>query len=247
MMQLTLVSHYGPKPPEFARLITDLQEALSRQAGGVFQPYALEQVHATLIGLEGRRIGDKVRGENFWRLRGEEHWIDFESLLACLRAPSFPAFTVQVGGFQPGLSYGFTSQGQHPHARSFSLQKEIAVAMGWPRSGGTFPPVLDSLRRHFQAFGALHKWHHRPEAEDNDWFFVLGRVRTEVSAAIRSEVEMSLRQLLASREPCLISVSPQSLRFVAYSDPQLGVGQSQVMNCSDEQVTPALLGSLYDN
>lgn len=244
-MQLTLVSHYGPKPPEFARLITDLQESLSRQVGGAFQPYALEQVHATLIGLEGRRIGDKVRGENFWRLRGEERWIDFESLLAFLRAPSFPGFTVQVGGFQSGLSYGFTSQGQHPEVRSFSLQKEIAVAMGWPRSGETFPPVLDSLRRRFQSFGALHKWHHRPEAADNDWFFVLGRVGTEVSAATRGKVEMSVRRLLASREPCLISVSPQSLRFVAYSNPLLGAGQTRVMNGAE--VTPALLQTVYDD
>jgi hypothetical protein len=245
-MQLTLVSHYGPKPPEFARLITDLQDLLSRQLGRVFRPYAREQVHATLIGLEGHRVGNNVRGENFWRLRGEERWIDFESLLAFLRSASFPAFTVQVGGFRAGLDYRFTSQGKHPQARSFSLQKNVAVAMGWPKSGDTFPTALDLLRRRFQSFGVLHKWHDHPDAADNDWFFVLGRVDAEVSAATRSEVETSVRQRLAAREPCLISITPQSLRFVAYTDPQLCPEHSRVIDFADEVVTPALLRSVYD-
>ena len=68
-MQLTLVSHYGPKPPTLARLIIELQQLLAQQLGTSFVPYALEQVHATVVGLEGLRVGGKVRGENFWRLR----------------------------------------------------------------------------------------------------------------------------------------------------------------------------------
>src|SRR5688572_11696268 len=121
-MQLTLVSHYREKSPEFARLIGDLQQSLTQALGGGFVPYSIEQVHATLVGLEGIRIGGRIRNENFRQLRGEERCIDFEGLLNWLHSAAFPTFSVQVGGFKSREEYGFTSQGQHPFLRSFSIQ-----------------------------------------------------------------------------------------------------------------------------
>ena len=245
-MQLTLVSHYGPKPPALARLIIELQELLGQQLGTSFLPYALEQVHATVVGLEGVRVGDKVRGENVWKLRGEERWIDFESLLNFMRSPSFPEFTVQAGGFRAGDNYGFVSQGQPPQVRSFSLRNETAVAMGWPRAGDCFPSTLEALRRRFQAFGILHKWHARPEDEDNDWFFVLGRTQPGIVPSTRLAAEASVRLWLESRPPCLISVTPQTLRFVAYIDARLCPKQSRVLDWADAGMTAALIASVYD-
>jgi hypothetical protein len=245
-MQLTLVSHYGKKPPALERLLRELQDLLSGTLGQGFHPYALEQVHGTIIGLEGSRIGDQIRGANFWRLRGREHWIDFRGLLAFLRSPSFSTFSVQIGNFRSDEDYPFTSQGQPPYVRSFSIQKEIAVTIAWPRLGEGFPATLDSLRLRFQTFGALHKWHAQPQAADNDFFFVLGRVGAGVTEAARREAEALARRWLSAAEPVMIPITRESLSFVAYTDPRLPFEGSRALRLADESVTAPILESLYD-
>ncbi len=245
-MQLTLVSHYGQKPPEFARLIHQLQQLLTKHLDNHFAPYAIEQVHATIIGLEGVRVASRIRHEHFRQVHSEERFIDFDELIIYLRSPSFPKFSVQVGGFQPRHDFQFTSQGQHPFMRSFSIQNEIAVGMGWPRSGNTFPDALDQLRRHFPQYGVLHKWHRRNEDVDNDFFFVLGRVGADIPDKTRHRAEEEIRHFLGSSEGCVVPFSTDSLFIVAYTDAQLPPGQSRAWSVKDKRVTPDLLASVYD-
>src|SRR5881394_3532147 len=126
-MQLTLVSHYGPKPAALGEKIRLLQSMLTEQLGSGFKPYALEQVHGTIIGLEGARVGMHIRNENFRRYRGTERLIDFHGLLHFLRTWTEPDWNVRLGGFDPVRDHGFTSAGQHPFVRSFSVRGEIAV------------------------------------------------------------------------------------------------------------------------
>ncbi len=244
-MQLTLVSHYGKKPAGFAQLIERLQQSLAGTLGNRFLPYACEQVHGTVIGLEGTRIGTRIRSENFWRWRNEKRFINFAAVLEFLRSPAFPQFGVQVGGFENHRDFGFLSQGKHPFLRSFSIQDGIGVAMGWPVKGGVVSLALDDLRRRFQTFGLLHKWHRTDGSVDNDFFFVLGRIAPDLTADNIRVAEELMRQMLA-RETCTIEVSAASLAFVAYSDPQLPPTQSRAHLVTDRRLTSSQLISFYD-
>jgi hypothetical protein len=243
--QLTLVSHHGAKPAGFASLIADLQSRLRSSLGDRFLPYETEQVHGTIVGLEGTVVGDRVRNDNFLRHRGQEQWMDFERLLRFLRSAAFPDLTIAVGAFQPGARYPFASQGRHPHDRSFVIHQGTVVVMGWPAAGGGFANALDVVRRRFQDFGVLHKWHGRPDAIDNDFFFVLGRVADGLSEKDRVDAELAGRAWLAGREPCLIPVTTKSLSFVAYDNPWLAVHEIQRFSVMDDRVTPEFLKSLY--
>ena len=51
--QLTLVSFYGEKNAEFAAWIRKIQQLLSAELGTDFEPYSLDQIHGTIIGLDG--------------------------------------------------------------------------------------------------------------------------------------------------------------------------------------------------
>jgi len=243
-MQLTLASHYGAKPSGFAELVLELQQSLAALLGAGFRPYALEQVHGTMAGLEGVRDGERVRNENFARYRQEERSMDMAGLLHFLRN-DFKDFEVRVGGFSEERDCGFTSQGQHPFHRSFSLQGNIAVAMGWPFENSKVVPVLDELRRELQRFGVLHKWHRAEADVDNDFFFVLGRVAPSVSTEQRQLVEARVRQQLGAMPPRLFRVKRETLAFIAYTDPQLPPGSSQAFALNDASTTPALLKGIY--
>lgn len=243
-MPITLVSHYGEKPPALAEQIADLQRALAQELGDAFVPYDVRQVHATVIGLEGTRIGKRIRNDNFLRMRNDTRVIDFDPMLAWLRDPTFPKFAAQVGGFRSGVNYPFTSQGRHPSLRSFSIQGERAVAMGWPRAEDGFPPVLGELRLGFERFGILHKWHQREGVLDNDLFFVLGHCRAADPEANR-RVEESVRERMAERAQ-LVPVGLDSLSFVAYSDPTLPLAGSRAFRVNDDRVTADFLEQLYD-
>jgi hypothetical protein len=245
-MQLTFVSHYGPKPAPFAEKIRLLQSIIAEQLGGHFKPYTVEQVHGTIIGLEGERFGNRIRNENFWRFRGAQRFIDFQGLLDFLRTQPESNWDVSLGGYDLASDYGFTSAGQHPFLRSFSVHGEIAVVMGWPHCAGTFVPSLDELRRAFQQFGALHKWHQRESDVDNDFFFVLGRMPPDTELAKRDVVQQIIREHLAAA-PLQLPVTRATFSFVAYLDSQLPPVNSNTFNLNDQQVTASLLAGVYDN
>jgi hypothetical protein len=243
-MQLTLVSHYGEKPSEFAAMIRELQDRVSVSLGESFHPYAVEQVHGTIIGLECTSMDGAVCCENFLRLRHEHRAFDFGAMLNYLRQLS--GFDLQVGGFRSNKDYGFLSQNQSPFIRSFSIQRETAVAMGWPVEGANFPRALDGLRRALEPFGALRKWAWREGEVDNDFYFVLGRVIGSLADSNRQEIERRLREQLASLKPLTLRISPASLAFIAYSDLRLPLETSRVFNVNDPKTTAELLASAYD-
>ena len=243
-MQLTLVSHCGSKPAVFARTIREIQDLLGRALGGDFLPYAVEQVHGTIVGLEGTRTGNGVRNENFARGRGEEQIIQFDALLQFLRE-RFSPIDVRISGFAENAGHGFASQGQHPFARSFSIQNGIAVAIGWPWREGACVAQLDQLRRIFQEFGVLHKWHRRPGDVDNDFFFVLGRVNPRTPPESQRRAERQVREWLAAIPPQFIRIDGDSLSFVAYHDSQLPLQGSRALRLHDSSVTAEVLTRVY--
>lgn len=244
-LQLSLVSHYGAKPPELAALVRRCQAPLAANLGAGFAPYALDQVHATLIGLEGRREAGRIVNRNAAEL-GAPSFMEPADLLCFLRE-DFAPIEVQIGGFRPGRDYGFESRGGHPSERCFSIQGGIAVAMGWPVRDGAYPNSIDELRWTLcRRFGVRHKWHRDEGARDNDLYFVLGRVvdgGPDRSALDRATREV--REYLSGRDGLRLRIGRDTLRVVAYDDPSLPPETSRAWALDDPELTPERLRALY--
>src|SRR2546421_3528785 len=210
MRQVGLVMFYGLKLPHFSMLIAECQERVRQILGDDFQPYRLEQVHATLISLEGVQ-GSPEMNLNFERYRGQHRRMNFHGLLDFIRTGgSFP-FKIQVGGFQD-QDYPFASQGQRPYKRSFSVIGDKVVVIGWPihiealeldgtntlRSGReeyNYPNILEEIRRSLQRFNVLHTYHRVDTDIDNDFYFRIGLVPDlPLDDPCRERVEASIRQ-----------------------------------------------------
>lgn len=239
-LDLTLVCHYGAKPALLAALLDALVELLRRRWGSAFEPYALGQMHATLIGLETELVDDQRVNRWFWQHRGERRVPDVERLGELIGATPRLPLRVRFGGFHSSRGYPFTSRGRHPYERMLQCQGDQVVLMGWPEADGAFPATLAELRRDFESANLLHKYHADPTRDaDNDLFLVLGQfdrsrlLATEVAAA-----EVEARELLA-RTPTWVEIDRDALRLVAYTDPRLPEGTCRSWRCE-----PALLRSL---
>ncbi len=230
----TLVAFYGDKPEPLAVPIDAVQAHARQLLGNEFSPYAMAQVHATIVGLEGARnvTGDLVNA-NFLSLRGESRPMDLPRCLEHLqRSPLLP-LTMRFGGFQKNAVYPFTSRSEHPFARTFTIQGTRAVVMGWPVAGQSYPPALAHLRRELEAFGVLHKYHAAADDLDNDAFMVVGQIRRtsgddEAIRHVTDEVRARLAGLVAHAV-----VDTSSLRVVAYVDPALPLDTSTALRLSD--------------
>jgi len=226
-VQVTLVAYYGAKPPAIEALLHSLQTELVHRLGSTFEPYEVKQVHATIIGLEALREEAETLNLNFRELRGERRPFNLTDILGFIDTTQRLPFDVQIGGFAPTVAYPFTSRGEHPYFRSFSLQGAIAVAMGWPVSGQRYPPNLDALRKRFNDYNVLHKYHRTSNDLDNDLFFVLGRVeRNLVNEGKVQGAQDAMREKLATMEPVFVSVGREVLSFALYEDPQLPLGST---------------------
>jgi len=246
-MQLTLVSHYGEKTPAIIRFVGELQSTLSERLHSAFHPYDIRQVHGTLVGLEGAcvREDEEVFNRNFEESRGEPRVIDWEGLLAFVRHPSFPRLQIRLGGYRSHEDYGFTSRSEHPYVRGFSIQRGIAVVMGWPFAGEQYSNELDELRRSFQQFGVLHKWHRSHDDVDNDFFLVLGTVNAmETTDTDLASAQETVRNRLA-HATCDLELSTDTLSFVSYVDPQLPTATSQQFKAADPTFDAVCARSKY--
>jgi hypothetical protein len=204
-MNLTLVAFYGPKPDPLTWLVDMLQSALRSELGPAFFPYGMEQIHATIVGLEGWRIGGDVFNSNAVQAFGESSAMDLHGLLLFMK--EMPSFVVRFGGFTASGRYPFTSRELHPHDRSFAFNGSTAVMLGWPVAGGTFPMTLNSLRRACSRYNVLHKYFRKLGDTDNDLFLVLGRVdRESILEKKADSVQEALREWLAGQEPVDILV-----------------------------------------
>lgn len=243
-MNVTMVACYGDKPLPLARFIETVQARL-RASLPSFAPYDIRQVHGTIIGLEGSRFpeSDCVVNANYLALRGERRRMDLARVFDLVRrSPQLP-LRIQIGGFLPGAPPPFLSRGQHPYERSFSITGERAVAMGWPHADGTHPAPLARLRRDLESVGVLHKYHAAAGATDDDFFFVVGRVRQGDASedALRS-VTAELRASMG-RAPIEVVVDPHDIQVVGYIDPALPLETS--VRCSLLSSDPASTIALY--
>jgi hypothetical protein len=224
-MQVTLVAHYGDKPAALSALVGHLQGKLHDLLGRVFRAYELEQVHGTVIGLEGCRVGPRLMNQH------SRSPMNLRGALEFVGGPRFRPISVQIGGYHASGAYPFESRNTHPYLRSFSIQRagarDIAVALGWPNEDGSYPNSLDLLRRTFREYGISHKWHRTDDEIDNDFFFVLGTIDRNMTdvRALESTTKI-VRAELASCGETLIEIDRHTLQLVGYSNPQLPRGTS---------------------
>ncbi len=243
-MNLTLVAYYGSKPDPLARLVQLLQSALDSELGSAFSAYALEQVHATIVGLEGWRIGTEVYHSNAAQAFGCVHAMHLPGLFQFVQGG--PAFCIRIGGFVADGLYPFSSRGLHPLTRSFALRDSLAVIMGWPVAGTSYPMTLDSLRRGCRRYNVLHKYHQKENEIDNDFYLVVGRVDRNAMSSEKIEYTQDfIRHLLAETEPLELLVGPENLSVVAYTDSHLPVSSSLKYSLGDALAQVEDLKLLY--
>ena len=218
---ISVVALYGPKAEPFRSLITEVQGMIRSHVGGeLFQPYTLEQVHATLISLDGVREPDNpdntLLNANFLTRAGERRLMDIDQAMEILTTFFTTPLQVRIGGYLPGDPVPFLSRGQHLYDRTFSVQGDAFVLLGWPTSPGL---PLNTLRRNLNAAGILHRYHQGPEDIDGDMHIVLGHHSGVPTEALDQAVH-AIRDMLAA-SPITFDIAVSDVRVIAADSPTL--------------------------
>ena len=211
---ISAVAFYGPKTGRLHELLTGVQAQIAEHVGNDFRPYTLDQVHATLIALNGVRAGGTIVNEYLLEHAGERREMDLPRVMDILARRFATPLRVRIGGFRPGQAVPFTSRGQHVAERSFSVQGEAFVLVGWPAESlaGAGRP-LDDLRREMNAAGVLHRYHARPGDVDNDLHLVVGHQAGAPAAAL-ARATAAVRDKLAA-DPADLAIALSDVTIVA--------------------------------
>jgi hypothetical protein len=211
---VSAVAFYGPKTGRLRELLTGVQALIAEHVGAGFRPYTLEQVHATLIALNGVREGGTIVNEYLLEHAGVRREMDLPRVMDILDRRFAVPLRVRIGGFRPGQPIPFTSRGQHLAERSFSTQGEAFVLVGWPADSltGTARP-LDELRRAMNAAGVLHRYHARPADVDNDLHLVVGH-HADAPADALARATAAVRDTLAA-DPADLAIGLSDVTIVA--------------------------------
>lgn len=154
---------------------------------------------------------------------------------------------IRMGGFSLDIDYGFTSQEQHPMKRSFSIQTDKVVSIGWPIQNDEVIPRLASLRKSFEQFNILHKWHQQPDDKDNDFYFVLGLLdRYRLKDDVIENIENKLRNHFTTLPPIEFELAISDLQFASYSDLTLPPDGSFILPLSEVNEDIGNLTELFE-
>jgi len=211
---ISAVAFYGPKTGRLREFLTGVQALIAEHVGGDFRPYTLEQVHATLIALNGVREGGTIVNEYMLEHTGERREMDLPRVMDILARRFATPLRVRIGGFRPEQAVPFTSRGQHLAERTFSVQGEAFVLVGWPADSlaGAGMPV-DELRREMNAAGVLHRYHARPADVDNDLHLVVGHHAGAPAGAL-ARATAAVRDKLAA-DPADLAIGLSDVKIVA--------------------------------
>lgn len=219
--QLSLVAFYGQKTPHpLWEKIAEIQQGLKKALADNFTPYTKEQLHATITGLEALRYHGRLLGKNYLELRQRYVSIDLRAIIRFLKTTSLLPMTVRFGGFEEGEKT-FTSRQVGPFERSFSIQEDKVVLIGWPFRRTHYIPAVDDLRHKLCRFGCLHKYFINPDSYDNDLYLDIGRLRTPLDEQKKASLEKEFRNQMAAWTAITIELHHEELRIVAYEDTEL--------------------------
>jgi hypothetical protein len=265
---VTLVALYGAeKPAAFTHLLDLVSEALKAEPvdagnGGLAEWlsfYDRTQVHATIIGLEGKpessgNVLNLNLAARFSGFLGADlvPTVDLEGLSQFLRdVPWF--LEIQVGGFSETDKNPY-DLARSPFARAFEVQSNgLIVMIGWPvGSSGKPSPALLGMRKYCERFHVVHKWQIAPHHQDNDLFFVLGSVSYErwsgATEGQRKAVQSALDQVTnklrhdLAHNPFLFPITPADIWLIEYFSTTL----EKVGLCTQlSRLTPEKLRAAY--
>jgi hypothetical protein len=211
---ISAVAFYGPKTGPLRELLAGVQALIAEHVGEDFRPYSLEQVHATLIALNGVRDPETGAVVNEYLLAhaGARREMDLPRVMDILTraAPR----RVRIGGFRPDQEAPFTSRGRHLAMRTFSVQDRAFVLVGWPADSlaGAARP-LDDLRREMNAAHVLHRYHVQAADVDNDLHLVVGHHAGAPPGAL-ARATAAVRDKLAA-DPVDLAIGLADIKIVA--------------------------------
>ena len=211
---ISAVAFYGPKTGRLRELLIGVQALIAEHVGAGFRPYTLEQVHATLIALNGVREGGTIVNEYLLEHAGVRREMDLPRVMDILTRRFAVPLRVRIGGFRPDQAVPFSSRGQHLAERTFSVQGEAFVLVGWPADSlaGAGRP-LDELRREMNAAGVLHRYHARADDVDNDLHLVVGH-HAGARASALARATAAVRDKLAA-DPADLAIGLSDVKIVA--------------------------------
>ena len=213
---ISAVAFYGPKTGPLRELLAGVQALIAEHVGEDFRPYSLEQVHATLIALDGVRDPrtDAIVNEYLLAHAGAPREMDLPRVMDILARRFATPLGVRIGGFRPDREIPFTSQGQHLAMRTFSVQGNAFVLMGWPAASlaGADQP-LEELRREMNEANVRHKYHVRATDVDNDLYMVVGHHDGAPAGAL-APATAAVRDKLAA-DPVDLAIGLTDVKIVA--------------------------------
>src|ERR1700691_3482159 len=111
---VSAVGFYGPKRSPLRDLLTGVQAMITSHIGDSFLPYTLDQVHATLISLDGVRDTETGTVVNGYYLEhtGTRREMDLRQVADILTGRFQDPLRVRVGGFGRRQQVPFSSLGQ---------------------------------------------------------------------------------------------------------------------------------------
>ena len=190
---ISAVAFYGPKSGRLRELLTGVQ---------------------TLIALNGVREGGTIVNEYLLEHAGVRQEMDLPRVIDILARRFAAPLRVRIGGFRPDQAVLFSSRGQHLAERTFSVQGEAFVLVGWPADSlaGAGRP-LDELRRELNAAGVLHRYHARADDVDNDLHLVVGHHAGAPASAL-ARATAAVRDKLAA-DPADLAIGLSDVKIVA--------------------------------
>jgi hypothetical protein len=224
----TAVAFYGAKTGALKDLLESVQAICAGKLGAGFRPYTLDQVHSTVVRLDGalHRPSGLIVNPHYLDVAGVPRAIDYARALQIIAAHLTPPLGIRIGGFTPGRAASFSSRGQSPHERSFSAQGGALVLMGWPLStviNGISDKPLDDLRRRMNQANILHWYHESRDDVDNDAHLVVGHYENSPPGDVAAAVG-AVRSYLSLR-PLEVELSCDRVAVVASDSPALAPAQ----------------------
>jgi len=213
---ISAVALYGAKAEAARDLLVGVQETIAGCVGERFRPYSLEQVHATLIALNGVRdpAAGAIVNEYFLEHSGVAVQMDLPLVMRIMAAHFAEPLAVRFGGWGADQPAPFLSQGKHLYERGFSVQGTAFVLAGWAAAAlaGDGQPV-DRLRRDMNAAGVLHKYHRGDADVDDDLYLVVGH-HDGAPAGVLERTAAAVRDKLAA-DPVELSIGLADVSIVA--------------------------------
>ena len=242
---ISAVALYGPKTRALRDFLGEVHALITEHVGDDFRPYSLDQIHATLVALNG--VPDPETGaivnEYYLTHVGVGLEMDLPRVMDTLARHFADPLRVRIGGFLPGQEIPFTSRGQHPFVRAFSVQGNAFVLVGWAAASlaGKGRP-LDELRRYMNAANVLHRYHRHDADVDDDFYLVVGHHHRCAPAAALGRAVDAVRDKLAS-DPIDLDIGLADIKIVAADFPTLAPPLLVSDVPADEAVVRRLLPS----